>query len=79
MATGALVALILVPCMSVLHQSSLGNETIAMVCPSTVQYVYDTPTPTPVQATRKPVAVHHKAAPSRRYYHRWHRWRKKHK
>lgn len=77
--TPTLVAMILIPCVSALHQSALGNETVAFSCPNTVRYVYDQPAAAapakPEAAPAKPVAVK-KAAPTKKK-HRKKRRKKK--
>lgn len=68
-----LIALIWLPCVSALHQSALGGETVAFVCPDTVKYVYDTVQVDPVPKA-KPVVAKKKAAPKKKY-----RKRRRHK
>lgn len=60
-----LVALIWLPCVSPVHQSALGNETIVMVCPDTVKYVYDT---AQVEQKPAPVVAKKRAAPPKKKY-----------
>lgn len=70
MSTGALIAMIWLPCASALHQSPLINETVAFTCPNTVTFIYE---PVPVVA-KKPIVAKKKAAPRKKY-----RKRRRHK